>query len=45
LLLVDDEPSNLHVLKKILQDDYHLLFASDDKKALELSREKQPGLV
>ena len=45
LLLVDDEPSNLHVLKQILQDDYHLLFARDGKKALELSREKQPDLI
>src|ERR1017187_894988 len=45
LLLVDDEPSNLHVLKQILQEDYHLLFARDGKKALELSREKQPDLI
>lgn len=45
LLLVDDEPSNLHVLKQILQGDYHLLFAKDGKKALELSRQKQPDLI
>lgn len=45
LLLVDDEPSNLHVLKQILQEDYHLLFAKNGRKALELSREKQPDLV
>ena len=45
LLLVDDEPSNLYVLKQILQEDYHLLFARNGEKALELSREKQPDLV
>lgn len=45
LLLVDDEPSNLHVLKQILQRDYLLLFAKDGKKALELCREKQPDLI
>ena len=27
LLLVDDEPTNLQVLRHILQDDYRLLFA------------------
>jgi putative two-component system response regulator len=45
LLLVDDEPSNLHVLKEILQDKYHLLFARDGQKALEIARDKQPGLI
>ena len=45
LLLVDDEPANLHVLKHILQDDYHLIFAKDGKKALELSREVIPALI
>ncbi len=45
LLLVDDEPSNLYVLRQILQEDYRLLFARDGKKALELSREKQPDLI
>lgn len=27
LLLVDDEPTNLQVLRHILQEDYRLLFA------------------
>ncbi|MFA6062142.1 MAG: HD domain-containing phosphohydrolase [Gallionella sp.] len=45
LLLVDDEPSNLHVLKEILQDSYHLLFARDGQKALEIAREQHPDLI
>jgi putative two-component system response regulator len=45
LLIVDDEPSNLHVLKQILQGSYHLLFAKDGKKALELGKEKRPDLI
>jgi putative two-component system response regulator len=45
LLLVDDEPSNLHVLKEILQDSYHLLFARDGHKALEIARDKHPDLI
>ena len=29
LLLVDDEPTNLQVLRHVLQADYRLLFATD----------------
>ncbi len=45
LLLVDDEPNNLQVLRQILQADYRLLFARDGHKALELAREAQPQLI
>src|SRR5690606_16102419 len=36
LLLVDDEASNLQVLRHTLQHDYRLLFAKDGPTALEL---------
>ena len=45
LLLVDDEASNLHALKQILQDDYHLLFASTGEQALEICKLQLPDLV
>ena len=45
LLLVDDEPANLHVLRQILQQDYRLLFARDGQRALQLAREERPDLV
>lgn len=45
LLLVDDEPSNLHVLRHILQDDYRLLFARDGERALELAGTERPALI
>ncbi len=45
LLLVDDEPANLHVLKHILQDDYRLLFARDGERALQLAATEQPQLI
>lgn len=45
LLLVDDEPTNLQVLRQILQDDYRLLFAKDGDKALELAAREAPALV
>lgn len=45
LLLVDDEASNLHVLKQILQHEYVLLFATNGEDALRLSKEQNPDLV
>ncbi|HEY1090582.1 MAG TPA: HD domain-containing phosphohydrolase [Burkholderiaceae bacterium] len=45
LLLVDDEPANLQVLRHVLQDDYRLLFARDGHKALELARAERPQLI
>ncbi|GGC18300.1 two-component system response regulator [Oxalicibacterium flavum] len=45
LLLVDDEPVNLQVLRHTLQDDYRLLFAKDGYKALELVRTEHPDLI
>jgi putative two-component system response regulator len=44
-LLVDDEPSNLHILKQALQDDYQLVFVKDGRRALELCRENKPDLI
>jgi putative two-component system response regulator len=45
LLLVDDEATNLQVLRHILQDDYRLLFAKDGSKALEMAERERPDLV
>jgi len=45
LLLVDDEPTNLQVLRHILQDEYHLVFARDGHKAISLAREQKPDLI
>lgn len=45
LLLVDDEPNNLQVLRHILQDQYRLLFARDGDKALQLARSEALDLV
>lgn len=45
LLLVDDEPTNLHVLCQILGDTYRLQFATDGTKALHLVQQHQPDLI
>ncbi|MBY0454319.1 MAG: response regulator [Burkholderiaceae bacterium] len=45
LLLVDDEPTNLQVLRHILQADYRLLFATDGARAIEIAQRQRPALI
>jgi putative two-component system response regulator len=45
ILAVDDEASNLQLLRQILQDHYRLLFAKDGARALELARQEKPNLI
>jgi putative two-component system response regulator len=45
ILSVDDEASNLQLLRHILQDQYRLLFAKDGPRALELARQEKPQLI
>ena len=45
LLIADDEPTNLQVLRQILQADYRLLFAKDGAKAVELAHSEKPDLI
>jgi len=45
ILAVDDEASNLQLLRQILQDHYRLLFAKDGARALELAVKERPDLV
>jgi putative two-component system response regulator len=45
ILAVDDEASNLQLLRQILQDQYRLLFAKDGTRALELARSERPDLI
>ncbi|WP_286234995.1 response regulator [Thalassotalea sediminis] len=45
ILVVDDEPANLRVIKQILHQDYRLVFAKNGDEALRLATEKQPNLI
>ena len=45
LLLVDDEPVNLRVLKQLLANDYQLIFARNGEEALKLAPSRQPNLI
>lgn len=45
ILVVDDIPSNVHVLSRILKDDYDIYFATDGDKALDLVQARMPDLV
>lgn len=45
LLIVDDEPANLRLLRQILSSDYQLVFAKNGQEALRLAEEEQPSLI
>jgi putative two-component system response regulator len=45
LLIVDDEPTNLKVLKQVLQQDYRLSFAKNGVDGLELAARELPDLI
>ncbi|EWH09349.1 response regulator CheB (receptor modification enzyme, protein-glutamate methylesterase) [Catenovulum agarivorans DS-2] len=45
ILIVDDEPTNLRVLKGILQQDYQLTFAKSGEDALKIVADNKPNLI
>jgi CheY-like chemotaxis protein len=45
ILVVDDDPANILVLNQTLRPDYDVLFATDAPKALEIARDRLPGLI
>ena len=45
LLIVDDEPTNLRVLRQVLQDTYKLSFARSGQDALDLVAKEPPDLI
>lgn len=45
VLVVDDEPSNLHVMRTILQEHYTLVFAKSGERAIELAMQQRPDLI
>ena len=45
LLIVDDEPSNLHVMRSILSHEHDLMFAKSGDKAIELAETARPDLI
>lgn len=45
LLIVDDEPMNLRVLRQILQNNYRLSFARSGQAALDLIAQEQPDMI
>ena len=45
VLVVDDEPTNLRILKLMLQEDYDLVFAKSGEEAIALVGTERPDLV
>jgi putative two-component system response regulator len=45
LLLVDDEPTNLNLLREMLRGRYQLFFATSGQAALDAARKHLPDLI
>ena len=45
ILVVDDEPNNLQLLRQVLKDQYSISFASNGKEALEVATKVKPDLI
>ncbi|MCA1743706.1 MAG: diguanylate cyclase [Desulfonatronovibrio sp.] len=46
VLIVDDQPVNIHALAKLIKDQYHILAATSGAKALEIaSGDEPPDLI
>ena len=46
VLIVDDQPANIHVLSGILKEEYTIMVATSGTKALEIAQgEKKPDLI
>ncbi|MBF0614260.1 MAG: diguanylate cyclase [Magnetococcales bacterium] len=45
VLIVDDEPTNIEVLAKLLQPDHRVLFTTDPSRAFHLAAQKEPDLI
>lgn len=45
ILVVDDVPSNIHILSHILREDHQVYFSTNGPDALRIAKEKRPDLV
>lgn len=45
ILIVDDEPNNLQLLRQILKGKYQLSMATDGHQAIEIAHKMQPDLI
>ncbi|WP_043648351.1 response regulator [Chitinilyticum litopenaei] len=45
ILIVDDEPNNLQVLRQVLRNHYQLYFATDGLKAIDAALRYRPDMV
>lgn len=45
VLVVDDDPNNLHLLAEILQDHYRLAFATSGQMALTVTEKLNPDII
>ncbi|MHB8158594.1 MAG: diguanylate cyclase [Desulfocucumaceae bacterium] len=45
ILIIDDVPSNILILREILQEDYEIFFSTSGKEGLEIALSEKPDLI
>lgn len=45
LLIVDDEPTNIHILSNILSEEYEIRAANNGERAIEAALSQAPDLI
>ncbi len=45
ILAVDDDPTNIEILKELLDEDYNLKTAATGEQGLEVARDFQPDII
>ncbi|NCF20154.1 MAG: response regulator [Haliea sp.] len=45
LLIVDDEPTNIHILSNILAEDYEIRAANNGERAIEAALSQSPDMI
>ncbi|MBU1169548.1 MAG: response regulator [Proteobacteria bacterium] len=45
ILVVDDEPTNINILARLLQTEYRILVATISSKAIEIASKSMPDLI
>ncbi|ETR71169.1 MAG: response regulator receiver protein [Candidatus Magnetoglobus multicellularis str. Araruama] len=45
LLIVDDIPENIDVIREVLKDEYRLIATTRGKQAFKIAYDKQPDLI
>ncbi len=45
ILVVDDDPQNLHLMRVVLEGEFSLVYATNGKKAVQAAEKHTPDLI